>query len=81
MWLPAQVVRHNRLELLKPFLERLVSKGSIDPAVHNALGKIIVDSNNNAQHFLTTNPYYDSQVRDSVILSTQKHLSKRFPQR
>lgn len=33
-----------------------------DPAVHNALGKIIIDTNNNPEHFLTTNPYYDSLV-------------------
>lgn len=33
-----------------------------DSQVHNALGKIIVDTNNNPEHFLTTNPYYDSLV-------------------
>ncbi len=57
-----QVEQRNRLKLLNPFLEHLVSEGSHDPAVHNALGKIIVDSNNNPEHFLTTNPYYDSLV-------------------
>ena len=30
--------------------------------MHNALGKIIIDTNNNPEHFLTTNPYYDSLV-------------------
>ena len=34
-----------------------------DPQVHNALGKIIIDTNNNPEHFLTTNPYYESLVR------------------
>ena len=58
----AQVEKRNRLKLLNPFLEHLVSEGSTDPAVHNALGKIIVDSNNNPEHFLTTNPYYESQA-------------------
>lgn len=33
-----------------------------DSHVHNALGKIIIDTNNNPEHFLTTNPYYDSLV-------------------
>jgi hypothetical protein len=56
------VEKRNRLKLLNPFLEHLVSEGSTDPAVHNALGKIIVDSNNNPEHFLTTNPYYESQA-------------------
>ena len=64
--------QRNRLKLLNPFLEHLVSEGSHDPAVHNALGKIIVDSNNNPEHFLTTNPYYDSLV-------VGKYCEKRDP--
>ena len=67
-----QVEQRNRLKLLNPFLEHLVSEGSHDPAVHNALGKIIVDSNNNPEHFLTTNPYYDSRV-------VGKYCEKRDP--
>ena len=61
-WSAEQVEQRNRLKLLNPFLEHLVSEGSTDAAVHNALGKIIVDANNNPEHFLTTNPYYDSLV-------------------
>ena len=68
----AQVEKRNRLKLLNPFLEHLVSEGSTDPAVHNALGKIIVDSNNNPEHFLTTNPFYDS-------LAVGKYCEKRDP--
>lgn len=60
--LVAEVEARNRLRLLSPLLEQLVSEGSRDPQVHNALGKIIVDANNNPEHFLTTNPYYDSAV-------------------
>lgn len=63
---------HCRLKLLNPFLEHLVSEGSHDPHVHNALGKIIIDSNNNPEHFLTTNPYYDSLV-------VGKYSEKRDP--
>ncbi|CAI0443755.1 unnamed protein product [Linum tenue] len=65
--------RHvNRLRLLTQFLEHLVSEGSQDVHVHNALGKIIIDSNNNPEHFLTTNPYYDSKV-------VGKYCEKRDP--
>ena len=49
-----------------------MSEGSHDPHVHNALGKIIIDSNNNPEHFLTTNPYYDSLV-------VGKYSEKRDP--
>ena len=52
----------NRLWLLTQFLEHLVSEGSQDVPVHNAVGKIIIDSNKNPQHFLETNPYYDPRV-------------------
>eukprot|EP00884_Botryococcus_braunii_P006634 jgi/Botrbrau1/15972/Bobra.0294s0010.1 len=68
-----EVEKRNRLKLLNPFLEHLVSEGSQDPAVHNALGKIIIDANNNPEHFLTTNPYYDSLV-------VGKYCEKRDPQ-
>ena len=54
--------KRNRLKLLTPFLEHLIREGSTDPHVHDALGKIIIDTNNNPEHFLTTNPYYDSLV-------------------
>ena len=49
-----------------------MSEGSQDPHVHNALGKIIIDTNNNPEHFLTTNPYYDSKV-------VGKYCEKRDP--
>lgn len=49
-----------------------MSEGSQDVHVHNALGKIMIDSNNNPEHFLTTNPYYDSRV-------VGKYCEKRDP--
>ncbi|KAG6765465.1 hypothetical protein POTOM_029508 [Populus tomentosa] len=64
--------KRNRLRLLTQFLEHLVSEGSQDVHVHNALGKIIIDSNNNPEHFLTTNPYYDPRV-------VGKYCEKRDP--
>ncbi|XP_044985487.1 clathrin heavy chain 1-like isoform X1 [Hordeum vulgare subsp. vulgare] len=64
--------KRNRLRLLTQFLEHLVSEGTQDVHVHNALGKIIIDSNNNPEHFLTTNPFYDSRV-------VGKYCEKRDP--
>ncbi|KAF3448076.1 hypothetical protein FNV43_RR08784 [Rhamnella rubrinervis] len=54
--------KRNRLHLLTPFLEQLVIEGSEDVHVHNALGKIIIDSKKNPEHFLMNNPQYDSRV-------------------
>eukprot|EP00798_Chlamydomonas_sp_ICE-L_P023296 gene23296-30532_t len=67
-----EVEKRHRLKLLTPFLEHLISEGTTDPHVHNALGKIIIDTNNNPEHFLTTNPYYDS-------LTVGKFAEKRDP--
>ena len=67
-----QVEKRNRLKLLQPFLDHLLQEGSQDPQVHNALGKIIIDSNNNPEHFLTSNQYYDSLVLG-------KYCEKRDP--
>ncbi|XWS29035.1 hypothetical protein CRYUN_Cryun25bG0122100 [Craigia yunnanensis] len=69
---PLVVGQLNRLRLLTQFLEHLVSEGSQDVHAHNALGKIMIDSNNNPEHFLTTNPYYDSRV-------VGKYCEKRDP--
>lgn len=46
----------NRLRFLTRLLECLVSEGSRDVDVHNALGKIIIDNNNNPQHFSHNQP-------------------------
>lgn len=67
-----EVEKRNRLKLLQPFLDHLMQEGSQDPQVHNALGKIIIDSNNNPEHFLTTNPFYESLVLG-------KYCEKRDP--
>ncbi|KAF3449316.1 hypothetical protein FNV43_RR10044 [Rhamnella rubrinervis] len=61
----------NRLGLLTEFLEQLVREGSQDVHLHNALGKIKIDSNNNPEHFLTTNQHYDSHVLGEYCESRQ----------
>lgn len=60
--LAAEVEKRNRLKLLTPILEQLIGEGSTDPHVHDALGKIVVDTNNNPEHFMQTNPYYNPLV-------------------
>lgn len=67
-----EVGKRNRLKMLTPFLEHLVSEGSTDSQVHNALGMILIDSNSNPEHFLTTNEHYDSKV-------IGKYCEKRDP--
>ncbi len=57
-----EVEKRNRLKMLHPFLEHLMNEGSTDPAVHNAMGKVFIDSNNNPEHFLLTNQHYEPLV-------------------
>jgi len=67
-----EVEKRNRLKILTPFLEHLINEGSTDVHVHNAIAKVIIDTNNNPEHFLTTNPYYDSLI-------VGKYCEKRDP--
>lgn len=57
-----QCERRNRLKLVLPWLEKQVKDGSQDVGVFNALAKIYVDTNQNAELFLKQNPVYDSAV-------------------
>lgn len=53
-----EVEKRNRLKLLLPWLESRVHEGCVEPATHNALAKIYIDSNNNAERFLKENQWY-----------------------
>ena len=67
-----EVEKRNRLKLILPYLESKASQGSQDPAVHNALAKIYIDSNNNPEAFLKDNAFYDH-------LQIGKYCEKRDP--
>lgn len=57
-----EVEKRGKLKLLLPFLESRVGDGATDEAVHSGIAKVYVESNVNPEHFLETNPYYDSRV-------------------
>lgn len=67
-----EVEKRNRLKLLSYWLESRVQEQHQDPATHNALAKIYIDSNQNPDRFLKENPYYDSRV-------VGKYCEKRDP--
>ncbi len=50
-----EVEQRNRLKLILPWLEARVKAGSQDSAVHNAVAKICINSNNNTEKFLKDN--------------------------
>ncbi|EGC39262.1 hypothetical protein DICPUDRAFT_45258 [Dictyostelium purpureum] len=67
-----QVEKRNRLKLLLPWLEAKVAESNMEPAIHNALAKIYIDSNKNPEAFLLHNQFYDSKV-------VGKYCEKRDP--
>lgn len=67
--------KRNRLKLLLPWLETRIHEGSVEPATHNALAKIYIDSNNNPERFLRENQYYDSRVVGKYCEKRDPHLA------
>jgi len=70
-----EVEKRNRLKLILPWLESRVHEGSDEPATHNALAKIYIDSNNNPERFLKENPNYDSKVVGRYCEKRDPHLA------
>ncbi|GBP00542.1 Clathrin heavy chain [Eumeta japonica] len=73
--LVAEVEKRNRLKLLLPWLEMRVHDGCNEPATHNALAKIYIDSNNNPERFLKENQWYDSRVVGRYCEKRDPHLA------
>ncbi|CAL1614921.1 unnamed protein product [Knipowitschia caucasica] len=70
-----EVEKRNRLKLLLPWLESRVQEGSEEPATHNALAKIYIDSNNVPERFLKENAFYDSVVVGRYCEKRDPHLA------
>ncbi|XP_006745053.1 clathrin heavy chain 2 [Leptonychotes weddellii] len=73
--LVAEVEKRNRLKLLLPWLESRSHEGCEEPATHNALAKIYIDSNNSPERFLRENAYYDSRVVGRYCEKRDPHLA------
>ncbi|KIJ55342.1 hypothetical protein M422DRAFT_219983 [Sphaerobolus stellatus SS14] len=67
-----EVEGRNRLKLIQPWVQSKIDAGSQDPALYNALAKILIDSNNNPEPFLKENSIYEPLV-------VGKYCEKRDP--
>jgi clathrin heavy chain len=67
-----EVGKRGRLKIITPWLEARINEGSTEPAIHNAIAKTYIDANQNPEHFLRSNPYYDSA-------EVGKYCEKRDP--
>jgi len=70
-----EVEKRNRLKLILPWLESRIHEGCEEPATHNALAKIYIDSNNNPERFLKENAFYDSKVVGKYCEKRDPHLA------
>jgi len=73
--LVAEVEKRNRLRLLLPWLEGRVAEGHQDPALHNAIAKICIDTNREPETFLKTNAFYDSATVGKYCEERDPHLA------
>uniref|UniRef100_T1J2J6 Clathrin heavy chain n=1 Tax=Strigamia maritima TaxID=126957 RepID=T1J2J6_STRMM len=70
-----EVEKRNRLKLILSWLEMRIHDGCTEPATHNALAKIYIDSNNNPEKFLKENQFYDSRVVGKYCEKRDPHLA------
>mmetsp|Transcript_28677 Transcript_28677/g.48179 ORF Transcript_28677/g.48179 Transcript_28677/m.48179 type:complete len:1757 (+) Transcript_28677:68-5338(+) len=73
--LVAEVEKRNRLKILLPWLEQRFAEGNKEPSLHNALAKIYIDTNKDAEKFLQNNPFYESIVVGKYCEKRDPHLS------
>uniref|UniRef100_A0A8C7HZT4 Clathrin heavy chain n=1 Tax=Oncorhynchus kisutch TaxID=8019 RepID=A0A8C7HZT4_ONCKI len=77
--LVAEVEKRNRYRhityLLLSWLESRIHEGCEEPATHNALAKIYIDSNNTPERFLKENTFYDSAVVGKYCEKRDPHLA------
>jgi len=73
--LVAEVEKRNRLRVLLPWLEARVAEGNQDPHLHNAMAKILIDTNRDPESFLKNNAFYDSTVVGKYCEDRDPHLA------
>lgn len=67
--------KRNKLRLLETWLEQRVAEGITTPEVHNALAKIVIDSDKNPAKFLQENKHYDAKTIGKYCEDRDPHLA------
>eukprot|EP01130_Rhizamoeba_saxonica_P017072 TRINITY_DN8112_c0_g1_i1.p1 TRINITY_DN8112_c0_g1~~TRINITY_DN8112_c0_g1_i1.p1 ORF type:complete len:1694 (-),score=438.93 TRINITY_DN8112_c0_g1_i1:54-5135(-) len=71
-----QVEQRHKLLLLQPWLKARFDEGNTEPAIHNALAKIIIRHHKDArENFLSENNFYDSKVVGKYAEKHDPHLA------
>ena len=67
--------RRSKLSILENWLEERCSENIQIPAIHNAMAKIKIDTNQNPQHFLMNNKLYDAKAVGKFCEDRDPHLA------
>lgn len=67
--------KRNKLRVLESWLDERVAEGIQIPAIHNALAKIKIDTNQNPQDYLANNQFYDPKVVGKFCEDRDPHLA------
>lgn len=67
--------KRNKLRLLETWLEQRVAEGNSTPEIHNALAKIVIDSDKNPSKFLQENRFYDAKAVGKYCEDRDPHLA------
>ena len=67
--------KRNKLRLLETWLEQRVAEGNTTSEVHNALAKIVIDSDKNPAKFLNENRHYDAKLIGKYCEDRDPHLA------
>lgn len=73
--LVAEFERRSKLSILENWLEERCAENIQIPAIHNAMAKIKIDTNQNPQHFLLNNKLYDAKVVGKFCEDRDPHLA------
>lgn len=67
--------KRNKVRVLENWLDSRVVEGNQLPAVHNALAKIKIDTNQDPENFLTNNQFYDPKIIGKFCEERDPHLA------
>jgi len=73
--LVAEMEKRNRLRVCLPWLEARVAEGNQEPALHNAMAMIYIDTNRDPEAFLKSNAFYDSATVGKYCEDRDPHLA------
>jgi clathrin heavy chain len=70
-----EVEKRNRIKIIQPWLEARVAEGSTEPALHNAMAKVVIDMGKEAESYLKNNAFYESSVVGKYCESRDPNLA------